>query len=104
MNTIKAINKMIATRLTEVVSSIWAFYAFFIFGLLPIFFPSYEIDILYWSNFLQLIFLPLITVGSRILDSDNDARLEDDRAQLLAQIKVLSDNQAKILQLLEQQK
>jgi len=75
---VSKINDILAMRITMVVGSIWAFYAFVIFGLTPVFWPSYETEILYWSNFLQLIFLPAITVGTVILNRDSEARAMED--------------------------
>ena len=65
-------------RITMLVGSIWAFYAFFIFGLTPILWPEYETQILYWSNFLQLVFLPVITVGTAIMNRDSERRAIED--------------------------
>ena len=68
------INDVLAMRITMLVGSIWAFYAFVIFGLTPVLWPEYETQILYWSNFLQLVFLPVITVGTAILNRDSEKR------------------------------
>jgi len=68
------INSVIAVKVTILVSSIWAFYAFVIFGLAPLVWPNQEQHILYWSNFLQLIFLPVITVGASILGITTEKR------------------------------
>ena len=77
---VSRINAVLATRITMLVGSIWAFYAFVIFGLTPILWPEYETQILYWSNFLQLVFLPAITVGTAIMNCDSEARaLQDHR-------------------------
>ncbi len=40
---------------------------FFIFGLTPLMWPEHEEIILYWSNFLPLVFLLVITVGTALL-------------------------------------
>jgi hypothetical protein len=64
---VSRINDILATRITMWVGTIWAFYAFALFGLTPVFWPNYEEQILYWSNFLQLVFLPIITVGTALM-------------------------------------
>jgi hypothetical protein len=69
---VSRINDVLATRITFLVGSIWAFYAFVIFGLTPVLCPDYEQAILYWSNFLQLIFLPIITVGTAVMNRDSE--------------------------------
>ena len=88
---VSKINTLLATRITMVVGSIWAFYAFVIFGLTPVFWPSYETEILYWSNFLQLIFLPAITVGTVILNRDSEARAMQDHHTIRREFDLLQE-------------
>ena len=88
---VSKINSNLATRITMVVGSIWAFYAFVIFGLTPVFWPSYETEILYWSNFLQLIFLPAITVGTVILNRDSEARAAEDHQTIRREFDLLQE-------------
>jgi hypothetical protein len=82
-NIINLFNNKFALYLTLGVSSVWAFYAFVIFGLTPLFWPHYENNIMYWSNFLQLIFLPVITVGSNILGKKAERRSIQDHKRIL---------------------
>jgi hypothetical protein len=89
--TIAKINDVLATRITLLVGSIWAFYAFVIFGLTPIFWPAYEEQILYWSNFLQLVFLPIITVGTAILTRDAQARAAQDHETIQKEFDLLQE-------------
>ena len=88
---VSKINTVLATRITMVVGSIWAFYAFVIFGLTPVFWPAYETEILYWSNFLQLIFLPAITVGTVILNRDSEARALEDHQTIRREFGLLQE-------------
>lgn len=88
---VSKINSVLATRITMVVGSIWAFYAFVIFGLTPVLWPSYETEILYWSNFLQLIFLPAITVGTVILNRDSEARALEDHKIIRREFGLLQE-------------
>ena len=88
---VSKINSVLATRITMVVGSIWAFYAFVIFGLTPVFWPTYETEILYWSNFLQLIFLPAITVGTVILNRDSEARALEDHKIIRREFGLLQE-------------
>jgi membrane protein implicated in regulation of membrane protease activity len=83
----------LATKLTMFVGTIWAFYVFVIFGLTPVFWPSYETQILYWSNFLQLVFLPIITVGTAILSRDAQARAEQDHETIQQEFALLKQAQ-----------
>ena len=85
------LNDVLATRITMLVGSIWAFYAFVIFGLTPILWPEYETQILYWSNFLQLIFLPIITVGTAILSRNSERRAAEDHRTIRKEFALLQD-------------
>jgi len=71
------------------VGTMWAFYAFVIFGLTPLLWPRHEEQILYWSNFLQLIFLPVITVGTAIMGRATEARAESDHHTIRAEFALL---------------
>ncbi len=89
---VNKINDVLATRITMIVGSIWAFYAFVIFGLTPVVWPSYETEILYWSNFLQLIFLPVITVGTAILNRDSERRAIEDHDIIRREFDLLKES------------
>jgi len=86
------INDILAMRITMVVGSIWAFYVFIIFGLTPVVWPEYETQILYWSNFLQLVFLPIITVGTAILNRDSERRAKQDHHTIRREFHLLKDS------------
>jgi len=88
---ISKINDVLAMRITMVVGSIWAFYAFVIFGLTPVLWPEYETQILYWSNFLQLIFLPIITVGTAIMNRDSERRAIEDHDTIRREFDLLQE-------------
>ena len=86
---VSRVNDVLATRATFLVGTMWAFYAFLIFGLTPLFWPAYEDQILYWSNFLQLIFLPIITVGTAILSRGTIERAEEDHEIIAKEFDLL---------------
>jgi len=88
---VSKINDVLAMRITMLVGSIWAFYAFFIFGLTPILWPEYETQILYGSNFLQLVFLPVITVGTAIMNRDSERRAIEDHQTIRREFDLLQD-------------
>jgi hypothetical protein len=85
------INDVLAMRITMLVGSIWAFYAFVIFGLTPVLWPEYETQILYWSNFLQLVFLPVITVGTAIMNRDSERRAKEDHHTIRQEFNLLRE-------------
>jgi hypothetical protein len=90
-NIVSRINDVLAMRVTLLVGSVWAFYAFVIFGLTPLFWPQYEEQILYWSNFLQLIFLPVITVGTAIMSRGTETRAVQDHETIRKEFALLQD-------------
>jgi hypothetical protein len=90
------INELLATRITILVGTMWAFYAFVIFGLTPLVWPAYETQILYWSNFLQLIFLPVITVGTTIMSRRSEARAAADHETITEGFAILQDTHAEL--------
>jgi hypothetical protein len=90
------LNEVLATRVTVMVGTMWAFYAFVIFGLTPLVWPAYETQILYWSNFLQLVFLPVITVGTAIMSRRSEARAVADHETITEGFAILQDTHAEL--------
>jgi hypothetical protein len=93
---VSRINEILATRVTILVGTMWAFYAFVIFGLTPLVWPAYETQILYWSNFLQLVFLPVITVGTAIMSRRSEARAAADHKHITEGFAILQDTHAEL--------
>ena len=79
----------LAVNVTTFLSTMWAFYLLTIFGLIPLLLPESEAQVLYWSNFMQLVFLPLITVGSAVLSKTTIARAKTDHHRLKKEFKFL---------------
>jgi hypothetical protein len=88
---VSRLNEILAMRITMLVGTIWAFYVFVIFGLTPLFWPGYQNEILYWSNFLQLIFLPIITVGTALLSRNSEARAVEDHKTIRKEFALLQE-------------
>ena len=97
-------NNTFALYLTICVGSIWAFYVFVIFGLAPLVWPQYETNILYWSNFLQLIFLPVITVGSNILGQKSERRAKEDHKKIMMEFEIVKQNNEELTKILSKMK
>ncbi len=91
-NVVTKINNVLATHITMIVGSIWVFYAFVIFGLTPVLWPEYETEMLYWSNFLQLVFLPVITEGTAILNRDSEQRAIEDYYTIRSEFDLLKES------------
>lgn len=69
-------NDWLALHITKIFGTMWAFYIFVVYGLLPIVLPDYMDKILYWSNFVQLISLPVLAVGQNILSKGSERRAQ----------------------------
>jgi hypothetical protein len=93
---ISQINELLAKRITVLVGTMWAFYAFLLFGLTPLVWPAYEEQVLYWSNFLQLMFLPIITVGTAILSQGTNERAEADHEIVAKEFALLQDTHTEL--------
>ncbi len=80
-------NRWLAVKITVAVSTMWAFYLFLIYGLMPVVFPQYTDKFLYWGNVVQLVFLPLLSVGAAVMGrakERQDAETHDAVMQELA--------------------
>ncbi|MCL6454380.1 MAG: hypothetical protein K6T78_12280 [Alicyclobacillus sp.] len=88
----RRINELIAVKITLAVSTMWAFYALVLYGLTPLVWPQYMSKILYWSNFIQLVFLPLLAVGTAVMSratKQRDQETHDAVMSELAELKAL---------------
>lgn len=84
-------NEWIARKSTLVFGTMWMFYAFYLYGLLPLI-PSlskYENAFFYWSGWVQLWALPLLMVGQVVLGRAAEERAESDHETLLTQFAEL---------------
>ena len=87
-------NKRLSIIGTKAFSSMWAFYIFFIWGLLGVL-PGVppkvkEFVLMVSSAFIQLWALPLIAVGNAVMNKSSERRAEKDHKMLmdeLAEIK-----------------
>jgi len=70
------INRIIAKKATLIFGTVWVCYLFMIYGLIALV-PAvarYQVQLLYWSNWVQLWSLPLIIVGQNILGEESEKR------------------------------
>jgi len=67
----------------------WMFYAFFVYGLLPLIpaLKPYEGAFFYWSGWVQLWALPLIMVGNIVLNRASEERAQQDHETIMAEFK-----------------
>lgn len=74
------VNDRLAAWGTKGFNSMWCVYAFGIYGALGAVFPRQQQPLLYWSNWIQLVALPLIMVGTAVL-TRAAARIAEARAE-----------------------
>ncbi len=107
------INTRLAVGITKVVGSMWCAYVFALLALisLPAAIASHDpIIIVAWiaQTFLQLVLLPIITVGQNVQAAATDARAESDHATLMAihmltsEVHEIAVQQTKILEILHE--
>lgn len=102
----KKLNEIIAKYATIIFGTMWMFYAFFIYGLLPLI-PSiqpYQNTIFYWSGWVQLWALPLLMVGQKVLGKDAEKRENESHDTIMKTFKVLHDELKLIKESLDIQK
>lgn len=80
----KNLNETLAVVCTKSFGTMWMFYLFTMYGVMPLvpILHPYQDSFLYWSNFVQLIALPLILVGTNILGRDAETRAKLDHEKL----------------------
>lgn len=84
-------NNWLAVRITLAVSTMWMFYAFALYGFIPLFFPSAQDKILYWSNYAQLVFLPLIAVGTAVLGKTAEKQQSETHDTVMEQFELIKE-------------
>lgn len=85
-------NEKIAVKATKVFGSMWAFWVCVAWALLPIAptLAGYKDVILYVSaGIVQLAALPLIMVGSNVLNRASEARAQQDHETIMSEMKYL---------------
>jgi len=71
---ISHLNDWIAEQGTKLFGTMYCTYILMCYGLLPLFFPDQQETLLYWSNVIQLIALPLLMVGQNLQSKAADRR------------------------------
>jgi len=102
------LNDRIAVIVTQSVGSMWAAYVFVLISLvsfpqaLSAFLSGDRVTGISWlsQSFLQLVLLPVILVGQRVISTAQDARAETDHETLTALHKI-NVQQLRILEALE---
>lgn len=92
-------NDRLATIATRVFSSMWTFWAFLLLVMIPTFIHSTQMVIMFISSsVLQLVALPLLAVGQKLLNKSANKRDDADHKKILEEFQLLKDliNDSKI--------
>ena len=102
---INRINETFAVWLTKAFGTMWMFYAFMVYGLLPAFalFRPQEASFLYWSNWIELWSLPLIMVGTNILGREVEKRSNLDHEKLAKSYEEQQQTYEQVIAMLKRQ-
>jgi hypothetical protein len=98
-------NAFLAVKITNTVGTVWCAYAFTLLALisLPAAIATHDsLIIVAWiaQTFLQLVLLPLLMVGQRVISAAQDARAETDH-QTLMLLQKINETQLAILKRLD---
>ncbi len=88
MSRIARFNESLATRATIAFGTMWAFYLFAAYGLLPLLFPRAITTLLYWSNVVQLVALPLLAVGAQVLGRAAEQRALETHDAVMEELRL----------------
>lgn len=86
-------NDLIAERSTLIFGTMWMFYAFFIYGLLPLI-PSltpYQNQLFYWSGWVQLWALPLLMVGQNVTGRAAEKRAQETHDAVIEELSIVKE-------------
>lgn len=106
----RRLNKALARKATLIFGTMWMFYAFFVYGLLPVVpaLRQYEGAFFYWSGWVQLWALPLLMVGQNVLGETAEKRAIETHDAVLQElgmvktaVKLLHAEQKEIRQLVQ---
>ncbi|MET8627923.1 hypothetical protein ABZW30_29990 [Kitasatospora sp. NPDC004669] len=93
------INERVAVAATRGFGTMWACYALIVFSLLPLILPDQQAQLLYWSNCVQLVALPLLMVGQQVLGRAAERRANETHDAVIEELALLREESAQIAQL-----
>ncbi|KLU59908.1 hypothetical protein CEB3_c40420 [Peptococcaceae bacterium CEB3] len=93
---IARVNDLVAVRSTLIFGTMWMFYAFFVYGLLPLIpaLKPYEYSFFYWSGWVQLWALPLLMVGQNVIGRAAEARDQETHDAVMAELGIVKEELA----------
>lgn len=100
MSRASGFNERLAVQATRAFGTMWAFYVLTCYGLLPLLFPTAINALLYWSNVVQLIALPLLAVGQAVLGRAAERRADETHDTVMEELAIAREERAAFKQLL----
>jgi hypothetical protein len=99
------LNARIARRTTLIFGTMWMFYVFFIYGLLPLIpaLSQYQATLMYWSTWVQLWALPLIMVGQQVISRETEVRDRETHDATMAELQSAKDEVRMLKAILKEQ-
>jgi hypothetical protein len=94
---VRSFNERVAVRSTRAFGTMWAFYMLTVYGLLPLAFPEAQDRLLYWSNVIQLVALPLLMVGQTVLGRAAERQARETHDAVLEELELLRAERAQLL-------
>lgn len=92
----RKLNDIIAEKSTLIFGTMWMFYAFFIYGLLPLIpqLQPYQNMLMYWSTWVQLWALPLLMVGQNVLERSAEKREQETHDAVMEELGIVKEELA----------
>jgi hypothetical protein len=89
----KKINDHLAEKSTIVFGTMWVFYAFFLYGLLPLLpvLKPFQNQIFYWSGWVQLWALPLLMVGQKVTGRSAEIRDQETHDAVMEELRLAKE-------------
>ncbi|MDA8441295.1 MAG: hypothetical protein M0Z55_02865 [Peptococcaceae bacterium] len=93
---VKKINDFVAEKSTLLFGTMWMFYAFFVYGLLPLIpqISAFQSQIFYWSGWVQLWALPLLMVGQNVMGRSAELRDQETHDAVMGELAIVQEELA----------
>jgi hypothetical protein len=90
---INKFNELVAEKSTLIFGTMWMFYAFFIYGLLPLIpiLTPFQSQIFYWSGWVQLWALPLLMVGQNVMGRSAEQRAQETHDAVMDELNIVKE-------------
>lgn len=97
----KRFNEWLSVKGTIVFGSMYTCYLFFFYGFLPIIFPQYMNQLLYWSNTVQLWSLPLLMCGQVVIGRAAEKQNNETHAAVMEELQIAKEERQELTELVK---